>query len=67
MAIFTIGLLLLVEGRTPPHLVAIPVLWSLIGGAAAWVLGVPEGAVLALAGVGGGSLIVWKNRRQTRP
>ncbi len=66
-AIFTIGLLLLAEGRTPVHLVAIPVLWSLMGGAAAWVLGVPEGAVLPLAGVGGASLIVWKNRRQTRP
>lgn len=66
-AIFTIGLLLLVDGPTPLRLVAIPVLWLLMGGAAAWVLGVPEGAVLPLAGVGGASLIVWKNRRQARP
>jgi hypothetical protein len=65
-AIFTIGLLLLAEGRTPLRLVAIPVLWSLMGGAAAWVLGVPEGAVLPLAGVGGLCLVVWKNR-QARP
>ncbi len=64
--IFTLGLLLLTEGRTPLHLVVIPVLWSLIGGAMAWLLYVPENFALPLAGVGGLFLVLWKNRRQTR-
>ncbi len=64
--IFTLGLLLLTEGRTPLHLVAIPVLWSLIGGAAAWLLNVPEDLALPLAGVGGFCLVLWKNRCQAR-
>jgi hypothetical protein len=64
MTIFTMGLLLLVEGRTPLHLVAIPVLWSLIGGIAAWFLGVTEDLALPVAGIGGLSLIFIKNRRR---
>ncbi len=58
-------MLLLTEGRTPLRLALIPVLWSLIGGATAWLLGVPEGLALPLAGVGGIALILWKNRQQT--
>ena len=61
--IFTLGLLLLVESRTPLHLVAIPVLWSLVGGAAAWLLAVPEDLALLLAGLCGLGLVLWKNRR----
>ena len=64
--IFTLGLLLLTEGRTPLHLVVIPVLWSLIGGAAAWLLNVPEDLALPLAGVGGFCLVLWKNQHQAR-
>ena len=63
--IFTIGMLLLVSGRTPLHLALIPLLWSLIGGATAWLLGAPEGLALPLAGVGGVALILWKNRQQS--
>ena len=62
MTIFTMGMLLLVEGRTPLYLVAIPVLWSLVGGTAAWFLGVTEDLALPVAGLGGLALILGKNR-----
>src|SRR3990170_4006478 len=58
--IFTLGVLLLTEGRTPLRLVLIPVLWSLVGGTAAWLLSVPEDLALPLAGLGGLGLILWK-------
>jgi hypothetical protein len=64
MTIFTMGMLLLIAGRTPLHLVAIPVLWSLIGGTAAWFLGVTEDLALPVAGLGGLALIFIKNRRR---
>lgn len=64
--IFTVGMLLLVEGRTPLHLVVLPVLWLLVGGAAAWLLNIPEDVALPLAGIGVFCLILWKNRRRTR-
>lgn len=64
--IFTMGMLLLTAGRTPLHLVVIPVLWSLVGGTAAWLLEFPENLVLPVAGIGGLGLIVLNNRRQMR-
>ena len=63
--VFTIGLLLLVEGRTPRRLLIIPLLWSLIAGATAWVLNLPLDLVPPLAGLAGALLILWKNRWQT--
>lgn len=69
--IFTMGLLLLAAGRTPLHLAAIPVLWSLVGGTAAWFLGVTEDLALPVAGLGGLALILVKNSslplRERRP
>ncbi|MEX1205769.1 MAG: DUF6064 family protein, partial [Dongiaceae bacterium] len=62
--IFTMGVLLLTEGRTPLRLALIPVLWSLVGGTAAWLLEVPEDFALPLVGLGGLGLILWKNRRR---
>ncbi len=64
MTIFTMGLLLMIAGRTPLYLVIIPVLWSLIGGAAAWFLGVIEDLALPVAGLGGLALVLWRNRRR---
>lgn len=61
-AVFTLGMLLLTARRVPLHLTVIPVLWSLIAGAAAWPLNIPENLTLPLAGVCGISLILWKNR-----
>jgi hypothetical protein len=65
-AVFTLGVLLLVEGRTPLHLTVVPVLWSLIAGVTAWELGVAEEMALPLIGLGTLALIVWKNWRRRR-
>ena len=48
--IFTLGLLLTVEGRAPWALLVIPLLWALVGGSAAWLLGTPEDISLWVAG-----------------
>lgn len=49
--IFTIGMLLLARGRWVVWLSIIPILWSLVGLAAAWQLGIPEDSALPVAGV----------------
>ena len=49
--IFTIGLLLLARGKWVPWLSIIPILWSLVGLAAALQLGIPEDFGLPVAGV----------------
>lgn len=64
MTIFTMGLLLLAAGRAPLYLAIIPVLWSLVGGTAAWFLGVTEDLALPVAGLGGLALVFIKNRRR---
>ena len=63
-AVFTLGVLLPAEGRTPLHLTALPVLWSLIAGVTAWELAVVEDVALPLIGLGTLALIVWKNQRR---
>jgi Family of unknown function (DUF6064) len=62
--VFTLGMLLLADGRTSLHLAAVPVLWTLIAGATAWALGVAEDLVLPLFGLGSLALILSKNRRR---
>jgi hypothetical protein len=64
--IFTMGALLAVAGRTPWHLVVLPIVWSLVGGSAAALLAMPEDLVLPVAGLGGAALIAWKNRAAMR-
>ncbi|MDH3701575.1 MAG: DUF6064 family protein [Alphaproteobacteria bacterium] len=64
--IFTLGLLLLSARRVPLSLLAIPVLWSLVGGSASWLLGVPEDIALPVAGIAGLGMAIWKNRRMPR-
>lgn len=62
--VFTAGILLLVKGRVPLHLAMIPLVCSALGGAGAWVLGMPEALSLPLAGVGSFVILIWKNRRE---
>ncbi len=49
VTIFTLGLLMLCKPRIPLGLLVIPVLWSLVGSSAAWVLSRPEDLALAAA------------------
>jgi len=48
--ILTLGLLFWVPGGPPRRLLVIPVLWSLVGGSAAFILGVPQDLGLLVAG-----------------
>lgn len=50
-AFATLGLLLLIEGRPRPELLAIPLLWCSISGATLWTMGSPEAPVPALTAV----------------
>jgi Family of unknown function (DUF6064) len=63
-ALFTLGLLLLIDGRTPLHLTVIPLLWTLVAGATGWILGIRQDLALPVAGLCGFVLILWKNRQQ---
>lgn len=51
VTIFTFGLLLLAASRVPLWLLAIPLVWSLIGGSAAFLLRVPQDWLLLVSGV----------------
>jgi hypothetical protein len=61
--VLTMAMLLLVAGRAPLRLALIPLLWSLIAGATAWILWIPQDLVLPVVGLGGFGLLLWKNRR----
>ena len=50
--VFTLGMLLLCDGRTPLHLAVIPLLWTLIAGAMAWILSIPQDLGLPVVGIG---------------
>jgi hypothetical protein len=50
LALFTLGLLLLAEPRPPRRLWIVPLLWSMIGGTAAFLLGIVQDWVLLLSG-----------------
>jgi Family of unknown function (DUF6064) len=61
--ILTLALLLLADRRAPPYLAIIPLLWTLVAGATAWILWIPQDLTLPVVGLGGFALILWKNRR----
>ena len=61
--VFTLALLLMVNGRAPLHLIALPLLWSLVAAGTAWMLEAPGAMVLPAAGIIGTILIGLKGRR----
>ncbi|MDA7949078.1 MAG: DUF6064 family protein [Hyphomicrobiaceae bacterium] len=62
--IFTLGVLLLARPRAPLVLMIVPLLWSVIGGLAVWLVGIPEDVVLPVAGVLAVNLVLWQRRGQ---
>lgn len=62
--IFTFGLLLWTTGRVPKYLLAIPLLWALVGVSAALTLGVAQDYGLGVAGLLGTALVVWRDSRE---
>lgn len=60
---FTLGLLLLAERRLPLILMVIPLIWAVVAGAGAWVLGMPEAISLPFAGLGTFALMLCRRRR----
>jgi hypothetical protein len=63
--IFTAGLLILARD-VPWRLSVVPVIWSLIGGSAASLLGVRADLVLPIAGLALATAVVVRGRRRTR-
>jgi hypothetical protein len=63
--IFTFGLLMLVDGSVPRHLLIIPFLWSAIGFFAAVSLGITEDIGLLVAGVLGSLMIIYREQKTT--
>ena len=63
VTIFTFGLLLMTNRRFSYWLLAIPFVWSLIGGSAAVVLDVPQDWVLLFGGLIATPLLVIRDRR----
>ena len=61
--LLTLGLLLLADGRVPIRLLLIPVLWSLVAGAAAWLLRLPHDLILPVAAIAAFWLALIGNRR----
>jgi hypothetical protein len=60
--IFTFGVLLWADRKVPLYFLIIPLIWSIIGFAAAVSLGMREDIGLLVAGVGGTVLILIRNR-----
>jgi len=63
VTIFTFGLLLLAIRPLPGLALVIPLLWSLIGGSAAVLLGIPQDWLLLVSGLMSCWLIVLSERR----
>lgn len=64
--LFTLGLLLLCTGRTPRHLLLLPLVAAAIGGAEAWLLRLPWEGLPPLLALLGLAAILLRNRRIAR-
>lgn len=64
--IYTFGMFLWAANRVPWRVVVVPAAWSVIGGSAAFSLGIPEDAGLLLAGAVGTLFVAVRNRRIAR-
>lgn len=62
VTIFTFGMLLLTSARVARWLLVIPLIWSLIGGSAAFLLGIPQDWLLLASGVITLPLMVMQDR-----
>lgn len=65
VTIFSVGLLLLTSAPVPRWILVIPFVWSLIGGSAAFLLGIPQDGLLLVSGIAI-PLIVFRDRRRLR-
>jgi Family of unknown function (DUF6064) len=63
VALFTTGCLLLTAHDVPRRLLVIPLFWSLLGGSAAFLLGMPQDGVLAASGLA--LLWMWRRREHS--
>jgi Family of unknown function (DUF6064) len=66
VTLFTFGLLLLTLAAVPRWILVVPFIWSLIGGSAAILLGVPQDWVLLLSGIVAVPVIVLRDRGRPR-
>lgn len=64
VTLFTFGMLLLTRTPVPKWLLAIPLAWSLLGGSAAFLLGIPQDWPLLFSGL---SIVVLALRDRPRP
>jgi hypothetical protein len=62
VTIFTFGVLLLTTARVPRWLLIIPVIWSLIGGSAAFLLGVVPDWLLLVSGLTTIALLITRRK-----
>ncbi|MGQ0685049.1 DUF6064 family protein [Bradyrhizobium sp.] len=62
VTIFTFGMLLLTRQPFPRQLLVIPILWSLVGGSAAMLLGVPQDWLLLVSGAISLVLLIRRDR-----
>ncbi len=65
--IFTCAILLLTAVRPPRHLLAVPLAWAIIAGAAAWELGITEEAIAMSVVVVAIAVISFKARQSQAP
>ena len=64
--IFTFGLMLLSVRKIPFWLLIVPFLWSIIGGSAAILLGIPEDFGLPVAGIAGSIFVLLRRGHSPR-